>query len=48
MANVFFFFKVLYVVGFVFWFVGLFYLGCIFVYDEEVFGKVELECSMFK
>lgn len=41
MANTLFFFKALHVVGFVSWFAGLFYLGRIFVYDEEASGKAE-------
>ncbi|MCR9051009.1 MAG: CopD family protein [bacterium] len=48
MANALFFFKALHVVGFVSWFAGLFYLGRIFVYDEEASGKAEPERSTLK
>jgi putative membrane protein len=48
MANALFFFKALHVVGFVSWFAGLFYLGRIFVYDEEASGKTEPERTILK
>lgn len=48
MANTLFFFKALHVVGFVSWFAGLFYLGRIFVYDEEASGKPEPARSTLK
>lgn len=48
MANALFFFKALHVVGFVSWFAGLFYLGRIFVYDEEASGKAEPERKVLK
>jgi len=48
MANALFFFKALHVVGFVSWFAGLFYLGRIFVYDEEASDKAEPERTTLK
>ncbi|HMQ49200.1 MAG TPA: CopD family protein [Saprospiraceae bacterium] len=46
MIDFLYFLKALHVVGFISWFAGLFYLGRIFVYHEEAWGKPEPDSSV--